>query len=93
MRMNQLIEDTCNKLSEIADVLYRGDTRAGIAAMGLVISDLAAISDVIQDEEIKKRLVQEVLVPILQSMEDQDGVMLADLITYELLELLHTLED
>ncbi len=91
--MNQLIEDTCNKLSEIADVLYRGDTRAGIAAMGLVISDLAAISDVIQDEEIKKRLVQEVLVPILQSMEDQDGVMLADLITYELLELLHTLED
>lgn len=91
--MNQLIEDTCNKLSEIADVLYRGDTRAGIAAMGLVISDLAAISDVIQDEEIKKRLVLEVLVPILQAMEDQDGVMLADLITYELLELLHTLED
>lgn len=91
--MNQLIVDTCDKLSEIADVLYRGDTRAGIAAMGLVISDLAAISDVIQDEEIKKRLVQEVLVPILQAMEDQDGVMLADLITYELLELLHTLED
>lgn len=91
--MNQLIVDTCDKLSEIADVLYRGDTRAGIAAMGLVISDLAAISDVIQDEEVKEKLVQEALIPILQAMEDQDGVMLADLITYELLELLHTLED
>lgn len=91
--MKQLIEDTCNKLSEIADVLYRGDTRAGIAAMGLVISDLATISEDIQDEAVKKKLMQEELVPILQAMEDQDGVMLADLITYELLELLHTLED
>lgn len=52
--MKQLIEDTCNKLSEIADVLYRGDTRAGIAAMGLVISDLATISEDIQDEAVKK---------------------------------------
>ena len=61
--------------------------------MGLVISDLATISEDIQDEAVKKKLMQEALVPILQAMEDQDGVMLADLITYELLELLHTLED
>lgn len=91
--MNQLIADTCEKLSEIADTLYRGDTRMGIAAMGLVISALAEIGDFIRDEEIKNRLVQESLIPIMKAMEDRDGVMLADLITYELLELLHTLED
>lgn len=91
--MNQLIVDTCDKLSEIADTLYRGDTRAGIAAMGLVISELAEICDSIRDEEIKNCLVQESLMPIMEAMEDQDGVLLADLITYELLELLHTLED
>ena len=93
MRMNQLIVDTCDKLSEIADTLYRGDTRTGIAAMGVMISALAEIGDSIRDEEIKNRLVQESLIPIMKAMEDRDGVMLADLITYELLELLYTLED
>lgn len=91
--MNQLIADTCDKLSEIADTLYRGDTRTGIAAMGVMIPALAEIGDSIRDEEIKNRLVQESLIPIMKAMEDRDGVMLADLITYELLELLYTLED
>ncbi len=91
--MNQRIGDTCNKLTVIADVLYRGDTMTGIADMGAVIPDLAIICDLIQDEAVKMKLVQNALAPILQAMEERDGIMLADVITYELLEILRSIED
>ena len=91
--MDQRIGETCDKLTEIADTLYQGNTVKGIADMGTIIPDLTIICDLIQDEAVKVKLVQDALTPILQAMETWDGILLADVITYELLELLQSLED
>lgn len=91
--MDQRIGETCDKLTEIADTLYQGNTVKGIADMGTIIPDLTIICDLIQDEAVKVKLVQDALTPILQAMETRDGILLADVITYELLELLQSLED
>lgn len=85
---NRLLTQTCDRLTEIADILYKGDVQTGIAAMNLVISNLAVITTWITDESVKKRLVEEALTPALQAMEKHDGTMLADIITYELLDIL-----
>lgn len=85
----ETINNVCENLNEIADVLYKGAVKSGIAAMGLVLPDLTAIINDIQDEAIKKRLLEDALTPALQAMEESDGTMLADIITYELLEILH----
>ncbi len=84
----KLLDTTCIRLEEIADVLYQGYASQGIAQMGEVIPNLAEISTWIEDEEERKRLVQDALEPILNAMEQQDATELADLITYELLEIL-----
>lgn len=85
----ETINNVCENLNEIADALYKGAVKSGIAAMGLVLPDLTAIISDIQDEDIKKRLLEDALIPALQAMEESDGTMLADIITYELLEILH----
>lgn len=85
---NRLLTQTCDRLTGIADVLYKGDVQTGIAAMNLVISNLAVIITWITDESVKMRLVEEALTPALQAMEKKDGTMLADIITYELLDIL-----
>ncbi len=88
-----VLKQTISQLNQIADVLYKGNTRAGIAAMGMVIPNLTLVSTLIDDEEMKARLVNDALTPALQAMEEQDGVLLADIITYELLGILTIYED
>ena len=39
----------------------------------------------------QQRLITDALSPILSAMEEEDGTLLADLITYELVELLDIL--
>lgn len=87
-----LLQETCERLEAIADTLYQGYVSQGIADMNSVISDLAVISTWIIDEELQVKLVNNALAPILSAMEAQDATELADLITYELLEILGELE-
>lgn len=87
----QNIEQTKKVLLDIADKLYRGAVAEGIADIGSVISDLSVIAASISDETKKDRLLNEALVPILSAMEEEDGTLLADLITYELVEFMDEL--
>lgn len=82
---------TVNQLKEIADILYKGESTRGIAAIQDVIPNIAVISDDIEDEGVKDKLLNEALAPMLAAMQENDGVTLADIITYELIELLETL--
>lgn len=84
----ELIQDTKETLLTIADILYQGRVSDGIAAMNGVIPNLSLIASGIQDEA---RLITDALSPILSAMEEEDGTLLADLITYELVELLDIL--
>lgn len=86
-----LIEETKEQLLTVADILYQGGVSDGIAAMNAVIPNLAVIADHIENEDLKKKLVADALMPILSAMEDEDGTLMADLITYELVELLDSL--
>ena len=45
----------------------------------------------IENEDLKQKLVADALTPILSAMENEDGTLMADLITYELVELLDSL--
>ena len=75
----------------IADTLYQGGVSDGIAAMNAVIPNLALIADGIEDETVQQKLIADALTPILAAMESEDGTLMADLITYELVELLDSL--
>lgn len=88
---DKLLADTCDKLTDIADILYKGDVQTGMASMNAVIPNLAVIASYITDELLKTRLIEDALTPALQAMEEKDGTMLADVITYELLDILNSL--
>ncbi len=87
----ELIQDTKETLLTIADILYQGRVSDGIAAMNAVIPNLTLIADSIEDETVQQKLVTDALTPILSAMEEEDGTLMADLITYELVELLDSL--
>ena len=86
-----LIEETKEQLLAIADTLYQGGVSDGIAAMNAVIPNLAVIADCIENKDVQQKLVTDALTPILSAMETGDGTLMADLITYELVELLDSL--
>ena len=87
----ELIQDTKETLLTIADILYQGRVSDGIAAMNGVIPNLSLIAAGSQDDALQQRLITDALAPILSAMEEEDGTLLADLITYELVELLDIL--
>lgn len=82
--MNKIKE----KLSNIADILYKGDTTQGIAMMGTAINDLALVATKIEDDELKNRYINDGLSQALAAMENNDGTLLADVITYEIIEVI-----
>lgn len=79
------------KLTCIADTLYSGDTAVGMAMMAQVIEDLAKVGAMISDEALEERYVKDGLMQALQAMEDGDGTLLADVITYEILEVIEAI--
>lgn len=87
----RILEDTKETLLKIADTMYQGCVSDGIASMNDVIPNLADIAADITDETLQQRLITDALSPILSAMEDEDGTLLADLITYELVEILDML--
>lgn len=86
-----LVTETKQKLEVIADILYRGYVQEGIATMTEVLPNLAEIASDIQGTELQERLLNDSLTPALEAMENQDGTLLADLITYELIDLLDSI--
>ncbi|MCI6241172.1 MAG: hypothetical protein SO015_07625 [Wujia sp.] len=87
----ELIRETKEELLSIADTLYQGLVSDGIASMNQVIPNLSMIASQIQDESLQSRLVSDALSPLLSAMEEEDGTLMADLITYELVEILDLL--
>lgn len=82
------ISTTKTKLQEVADILYKGDVNLGMAKMGTVLPEIALIASQITDEELQGRLINDALTPALAAMENKDGTLLADIISYELIEIL-----
>ena len=90
--MDQIILDRVKeRLQDIAYILYKGNTQEGIAQMSQALPDIAVIVTWISDANVQNRLITDALTPAMEAMEEQDGIWLADVITYELLDILNTL--
>lgn len=86
------LTETKEKLNDVADELYKGNVTEGIADMGAVLPNIASIAECIESEELQQKLLVEVLTPALEAMENNDGALLADIISYELVEFIESLE-
>ena len=74
-----------DNLKEIADVLYKGDTAKGFFMMKDVLEPIQKVA-VSMEEGQREEFINEALSPALAAMESADGTLLADIITYEMLE-------
>ena len=86
------LTETKEKLNEVADELYKGSVTEGIAHMGTVLPGIASIAGGIESEELQQKLLVDVLTPALEAMENKDGALLADIISYELIEFIDSLD-
>lgn len=75
------------KMEDIADILYKGNTEQGIAAIKDILPYLSMLATDMENEELQGQFIEEVLSPLLQAMEDKDGTMMADIITFELIHM------
>lgn len=75
----------------VTELLYSGDVAEGMAKMQDVIPELAVLLQSINNEEIERQIIEDVLKPALDSMEERDGTTLADILQYELLPLLEAI--
>lgn len=83
----QILEDVKIKLQETADILYKDNLDQGIAGMSQVIPHIAIMAAEMNDEELQTRLIKDALRPALDAMERKDATLLADIISYELIEI------
>lgn len=75
----------------VTELLYSGDVAEGMAKMQDVIPELAVLLQSINNEELERQIIEDVLKPALDSMEERDGTTLADILQYELLPLLEAI--
>lgn len=75
----------------VTELLYSGEVAEGMAKMQDVIPELAVLLQSINDEELERQIIEDILKPALDSMEERDGTTLADILQYELLPLLEAI--
>ncbi len=73
------------KMENVADILYKGNIEQGIAAMTDILPYLSELSYCINEENKQRQFINDALQPLLDAMENNDGTMMADIITYELI--------
>lgn len=84
----ELLDNVKEKLLSIADLAYKGNINDAIVMMGDALQSIETLAASL-DEETREHMIETALAPMLSAMEDKDGTLLADIITYELLELLN----
>lgn len=84
----ETLEELKKNLNDIADILYKGDTLDGIAHISNVLPDIGAVASDLPSEEARQEMIDKALAPLLDAMEQRDGTLMADIISYELIPLL-----
>ncbi len=88
------IKKDVEELRETADMFYRGDEYSGLKAMEMGTQKLLAIVDAMAKISSKDstninvdfNYINSVLSAILEAYEKKDGILLADLLTFEILD-------
>lgn len=90
--MDQVIKRKMQlQIDIVTELLYSGDVAEGMAKMQDVIPELAVLLQSINNEELERQIIEDILKPALDSMEERDGTTLADILQYELLPLLEAI--
>ena len=84
------LEEAIEKLNSIADIIYKGNMIQGMADMVDIIPTIAEVAGELNEEQ-QELFINEALKPALEAMEDKDGTMLADIISYEIVPVLEQL--
>lgn len=87
-----LLRNVEGNLSQVVDLLYQENIKMAYKILAVTLPTLEQLLIQITDEALQKELIEK-LQSALEAMEEQDNTLLADIITYELLEQLQKLED
>lgn len=91
--MNQdLLKEVIEQLNKVTDYLYQENIPAANQSLIMALPKLERCIGEISDSEIQETL-KEKLMEALSAMEEEDYVLLADLIQYEVIEVLTELMD
>ena len=82
--------ETIKQLNDISDQMYKGEVLRGMAKMDSVILSLSSILGCMSEEQ-QISFMSDSLKPALEAMEQRDGTMLADIISYEMIPVLEQL--
>ncbi len=93
--LNNEIKDTIQSIDQVADLLYQRNITEGYKNLDKVLALLSStINDICQYQEkgidfgIEEKNIEEVLNTAMKAIEEKDEVLLADILHYDVIELL-----
>lgn len=87
----ELLKNVNGNLSQVVNLLYQENLQLAYRVLAVTLPSLEQLLMSIADEDLQKELIEK-LQAALEAMEEEDSTLLADIITYELLEQLQSLE-
>jgi PAS domain-containing protein len=85
-----LFNRVMEQLQEVVTYLYQENIPEAYRQLAMVIPSLQQILDQMENEELQRELMEK-LQMALQAMENQDAILLADILSYEIMEKLQEL--
>ena len=90
---NTKLEEFIQELNRFADEVYEGNNVEISSFVQEIIPQIAAISELIKDDSLNNKLLNNVLSPMLIGLEENDQIYIADIITFELLSILDEIKN
>ena len=88
--MDQNLQGVVDVLKQISEWLYQDEVQKAYQNLIMIIPKLDAECNSISDENVRKDVTDKLMLA-LDAMENEDTLLLADIIQYELVEALETL--
>ena len=89
-RIRDMREDRDLTQKELADKLYVSDKTVSKWECGKGMPDISMLASQL-DEDKRGEFMDDILYPLLDAMENQDNILAADIISYELLDVIDQL--
>jgi len=84
--MNNTIEEVINLTDDMCELFYQQKNEEALGKMNIFLNNVVAISGSLSDEDGQK--VLGVLTEALNAMEAKDYVLLADILKYDMIDVL-----
>lgn len=88
----ELLTEVIENLNKVTDYLYQENIPVANQTLFIVLPKLDRCISEIADEEVQE-ILKEKLTASLSAMEEEDYILLADLIQYEVIDILKNIKD